>query len=87
MSVNVFVAVSDVQEKVFFTVVLTNVNEKRNNTLNKRNTITGATLATRETLLTLYNDPMVALVGGMTLLTKKNRASSGRKCTRFLMRK
>jgi len=34
-----------------------------------------------------YKDPIVALVGGITLLTKKNKASSGRRWILFLMRK
>lgn len=37
--------------------------------------------------LTSYSWPMVALVGGMVLLTKKNRASSGLRWIRFRIKK
>lgn len=39
------------------------------------------------TRLTWYKVPIVALVGGITLLTKKNNASSGRRCTRLRIKK
>ena len=35
--------------------------------------------------ITWYNEPMVAEVGGMTLLTKKKRASSGLRLILFLI--
>lgn len=37
--------------------------------------------------LTSYSWPMVALVGGMVLLTKKNKASSGLRWIRFRIKK
>ena len=37
--------------------------------------------------ITWYREPMVAEVGGITLLTKKKRASSGLRLILFLMRK
>lgn len=82
-AIHALVTVGDVEEKVLFMMLLTKKGGSYGDTENAE----AQNVLRKGRRGTWYNSPMVAEVGGMTLFTKKKRASSARKWILFRMRK